>query len=132
MDFWSKFLSIDYLFIINIDKLIFNTLIDVSSLKNFELEDVESPGKEQTEAKKDAGEPREVESSNSKQGKPRKAQPSDSKKEKHKGDETSDSEEKYLTAESSVSEEDQSEEDQSEEGSLDSEATGKVSSSPEY
>ena len=111
-------------------KLIFNTLIDLSFLKDFEqLEDVESSGKEQTKAKKDAkGEPREAQPSDSNE----ETQSLDSEKEKHKGDETSDSEEKYLTAESSVSGEDQSEEDQSEEGSLDSQVTGKVSSSPEY
>ena len=108
-------------------KLTFNALIDLSFLKDFELEDVESSGKQRTEAKKDAeGRPREVKSSDSKEG----TQSSDFEKENHKGDETSDSEEKYLTAESSVSGED---EDQSkEDGSSDSEATEKVSSSPEY
>ena len=121
-------------------KLTFNALIDLSFLKDFEqLEDVESSGKQRTEAKKDAkGEPREAQPSDSNE----ETQSLDSEKEKHKGDETSDSEEKYLTAESSVSgedkfeedkfEEDQFEEDQFEEGSLDSEVTGKVSSSPEY
>ena len=108
-------------------KLIFNTLIDLSFLKDFEqLEDVESSGKEQIKTKKGAkGKPREIKSSNSKEG----TQSSDFEKENHKGNRTSDSEE-YLTAESSVSGED--EDESKEDGSSDSEATEKVSSSPEY